>query len=251
MPLPERHHFARSSFRILLAVSVGLLCGMAAGCETITKTSRGPQLTAFETDAQLRRVLRRWVAEPPPPAPPRSFLSPKSSPPSYAVGTKYKPGDEIPETVLITGSLIRGTAAVGVPVTNLSPTDSITNAQEANVDEGDIVKLRGNTLVILRRGRLFTVSIAGGRMRPIDSINAYPPGVDARNDWYDEMLLAGDRVVVIGYSYARGGTEIISKRVFALLGYELVEGTLSDSSIEEIGRVSFAPAGGARTDARP
>ena len=31
--------------------------------------------------------------------------------------------DEIPETVLITGSLIRGTAAVGVPVINLSPQD--------------------------------------------------------------------------------------------------------------------------------
>ena len=31
--------------------------------------------------------------------------------------------DEIPETVLITGSLIRGTTAVGVPVTNLSPQD--------------------------------------------------------------------------------------------------------------------------------
>jgi len=31
--------------------------------------------------------------------------------------------EEIPETVLITGSLIRGTAAVGVPVTNLSPMD--------------------------------------------------------------------------------------------------------------------------------
>jgi outer membrane receptor protein involved in Fe transport len=31
--------------------------------------------------------------------------------------------EEIPETVLITGSLIRGTAAVGVPVTNLNPQD--------------------------------------------------------------------------------------------------------------------------------
>lgn len=31
--------------------------------------------------------------------------------------------EEIPETVLITGSLIRGTAAVGVPVTNLRPQD--------------------------------------------------------------------------------------------------------------------------------
>src|SRR5262245_22453577 len=31
--------------------------------------------------------------------------------------------EDIPETVLITGSLIRGTAAVGVPVLNLSPQD--------------------------------------------------------------------------------------------------------------------------------
>src|SRR5258708_12860611 len=30
---------------------------------------------------------------------------------------------EVPEQVLITGSLIHGTAAVGVPVTNLSPQD--------------------------------------------------------------------------------------------------------------------------------
>jgi outer membrane receptor protein involved in Fe transport len=34
--------------------------------------------------------------------------------------------EEIPETVLITGSLIRGTAAVGVPVTNLTPMDFAT-----------------------------------------------------------------------------------------------------------------------------
>jgi iron complex outermembrane receptor protein len=34
--------------------------------------------------------------------------------------------EDIPETVLITGSLIRGTAAVGVPVTNLSPQDFAT-----------------------------------------------------------------------------------------------------------------------------
>ena len=30
----------------------------------------------------------------------------------------------------------------------------------------------------------------------------------ARGDWYDEMLLSGDRVVVVGYTYARGGTEV-------------------------------------------
>src|SRR5260221_2637320 len=39
-----------------------------------------------------------------------------------------------------------------------TPSQSITNTQEANVDEGGIVKMHGDTLVILRRGRLFTVS---------------------------------------------------------------------------------------------
>jgi outer membrane receptor protein involved in Fe transport len=42
---------------------------------------------------------------------------------AYAQGEQLAQADEIPETVLITGSLIRGTAAVGVPVTNLSPMD--------------------------------------------------------------------------------------------------------------------------------
>ena len=66
----------------------------------------------------------------------------------------------------------------------------------------------GEHLVILRRGRLFTVSYAGGTMRPVDSINAFPPGVSGAGSWYDEMLVSGDLIVVVGYSYERGGTEI-------------------------------------------
>src|SRR5690242_3341878 len=37
--------------------------------------------------------------------------------------------------------------------------ESITNTQHAGVDEGGIVKLHGDHLVVLRRGRLFTVAI--------------------------------------------------------------------------------------------
>jgi hypothetical protein len=91
--------------------------------------------------------------------------------------------------------------------------ENITNTQEAEVDEGGIVKMHGATLVILRRGRLFTVSTAAGDLRPVDSIDAYPPGVNVGGDWYDEMLVTGDRVVVIGYSYGRGGTEINRFRI--------------------------------------
>lgn len=86
--------------------------------------------------------------------------------------------------------------------------DSITNTQHAGVDEGGIVKLHGEHLVILRRGRLFTVKVGDNALRPVDAINAYAPGVNPSNDWYDEMLISSDTVVVIGYSYGRGGTEI-------------------------------------------
>ncbi|MEO1169119.1 MAG: beta-propeller domain-containing protein [Pseudomonadota bacterium] len=94
------------------------------------------------------------------------------------------------------------------PAAEMADSESITNNQTAGVDEGGIVKIRGDILVILRRGRLFTVSIADGGMRPIDMIDAYPPDTDGSQSWYDEMLIAGDRIVVIGYSYGRGGTEV-------------------------------------------
>jgi len=86
--------------------------------------------------------------------------------------------------------------------------ESITSVQHAGVDEGGIVKLRGNYLVVLRRGRLFTVSIADGSLKPVSSLNAFGPDINPRGTWYDEMLVSDDTVAVIGYSYERGGTEV-------------------------------------------
>ena len=85
--------------------------------------------------------------------------------------------------------------------------ESITNVQHAGVDEGGIVKAHGNYLVVLRRGRLFTVSIADHDLKPISSCDAFGPEIDPRSTWYDEMLISKDTIVVIGYSYERGGTE--------------------------------------------
>lgn len=85
--------------------------------------------------------------------------------------------------------------------------ESITNTQEAGVDEGGIVKAHGEHLVVLRRGRLFSVHLGdGGALRPVSRIDAYPPGV--QGGWYDEMLIAGDTIVVIGFNYQSSGTEI-------------------------------------------
>lgn len=127
-----------------------------------------------------------------------------------AIGLKFgiEAGDrvevafELCELSLALESVVVAEAAeIGVPA-------SITNVQHAGVDEGGIVKLRGEHLVVLRRGRLFTIDVGGGRLDPVDAIDAYAPGIDAADDWYDEILVSGDDVVVIGYSYGRQATEI-------------------------------------------
>jgi hypothetical protein len=76
------------------------------------------------------------------------------------------------------------------------------------VDEGGIVKRQGDFLIVLRRGRLFTLRIGGDDLRPVSSIDAFGPDIDPSGAWYDEMLVSDKTVVVIGYSYQRGGTEV-------------------------------------------
>jgi Beta propeller domain len=86
--------------------------------------------------------------------------------------------------------------------------ESITNVQHAGVDEGGIVKVHGDHLVVLRRGRLFTVEIGDGALKPISAVDAFGPDIDPSSTWYDEMLVSQDTIVVLGYSYQRGGTEV-------------------------------------------
>ena len=101
------------------------------------------------------------------------------------------------------------TETVNVSAATLDGADeSITNTQHEGVDEGGIVKLHGDHLVILRRGRLFTVAIGDGALKPVSTIDAFGPDTDPARAWYDEMLVSGDTIVVIGYSYQRQGTEI-------------------------------------------
>lgn len=98
-------------------------------------------------------------------------------------------------------------ARVADPATAERASDeSITNTQEVGVDEGDIVKAHGDHLVVLRRGRLFSVRLVGGHLAPVSVIDAPPPGVSG--GWYDEMLISDDTVVVVGYNYQSSGTEL-------------------------------------------
>jgi Beta propeller domain len=150
-------------------------------------------LESFGSEQELEDYLRQ-LQQPAPghPAPggePGTELdAPGSSP--------CEPGACL-EEVMVTGARASMTAY-----------NSITNSQHAGVDEGGIVKQHGDHLVVLRRGRLFTVDVSGPRLKPVSSINAYGPDMDPSGTWYDEMLISDDKIVVIGYSYERGGTEI-------------------------------------------
>jgi hypothetical protein len=178
----------------ILAVAFWPSATGAAPAESLAAAEQrqsGRGLASFRSDEELRAFLRRAAERRAQPAESESMADggAQAAPPTVSA------------PAAVTGSRVRS--------------DGITNNQEAGVDEGGIVKNWGDMLVILRRGRLFTVSVAGGGMRPIDSINAFPPGVSGRGDWYDEMLVSGDRVIVIGYSYARGGTEVNRFRIAA------------------------------------
>lgn len=85
--------------------------------------------------------------------------------------------------------------------------ESITNTQEAGVDEGGIVKTHGEHLVVLRRGRLFSARLGeDGELAPLSMASVVPDG--ASGGWYDEMLIHGDTIIVVGFNYQESGTEI-------------------------------------------
>ena len=85
--------------------------------------------------------------------------------------------------------------------------ESITSTQEAGVDEGGIVKAHGDHLIVLRRGRLFSIRLSSGSTAPRSVADVSPPG-SSKQTWYDEMLVSDDTIVVVGYSYDAGATEL-------------------------------------------
>ncbi len=165
--------------RLLVAVVAAALWPLAANAQT-------RHLQAFSSEHELAQRFAAWAEQ----------LKQRD-------GEMRRRSDTLSESAMPMQAAPAPAAAA-----KATADESITNVQTAGVDEGGIVKRRGNHLVVLRRGRLFTVDIRGQRLKPVAAVNAFGDGIDPRGAWYDEMLLWGDTVVVIGYSYARGGTEI-------------------------------------------
>jgi len=146
---------------------------------------------AFQAYMAKLKTDRRRVMEMSVPAP--------ASPAAEAADAAASVSSPTLQKVEVTGSRVKA---------DKNKDDSITNVQTQGVDEGDIVKKRGDYLIVLRRGRLFTVKVTENNLQPVSMSNAYAPDVDPNGTWYDEMLISGNTVVVIGYSYQRGGTEV-------------------------------------------
>ena len=142
-------------------------------------------LTAFASEAELAELFQRWAEE-----------------------AARRRDAEVQRRAQSSPGLAAPAPAAAKPAMEAKAEDSVTNVQHAGVDEGGIVKVHGDHLVILRRGRLFTVAIGDRELRPVAAIDAYGPDVTPQGAWYDEMLISGSTIAVIGYSYQRGGTEI-------------------------------------------
>jgi hypothetical protein len=114
---------------LALAVLFGLGLSFPAAADAGRNAPRTP-MTAFESDAALLRYLKRH---------------------KWQEHFRFSAG---------TADVAAAPAAAEAPASGNG--ESITNTQEAGIDEGGIVKMRGDALVILRRGRLFTVSTRDG-----------------------------------------------------------------------------------------
>ncbi len=174
---------------LLLAAAVAGFAAITSSAPVGAGPSTAPRktLTAFADERELAAVLKRWADE----MRLRDLYAGRMLFSQAATATAPAPAATAP-----------------APAAAAAEAESVTNVQHAGVDEGGIVKLHGEHLVILRRGRLFTVRIAGGALEPVSSAEAFGPDVDPAGAWYDEMLISGNTIAVIGYSYARGGTEV-------------------------------------------
>src|SRR5687767_13066370 len=149
--MPDQSRFALAA--AAAALSLSALAGPAPG-----KT-----LKPFASEAELAALFKGWAAQ-------------------------RERGDRRAQSAL--GAMQSAPAAApALAKTAEALADSITNVQHAGVDEGGIVKQHGDYLVVLRRGRLFTVQVS--TLKPTSAADAFGEGIDPRGAWYDEMLISG------------------------------------------------------------
>ncbi len=176
--------------KVLSALATAFLCAGFAAAAPTSSHARQKTLTAFASEAELSDLFKGWAED---------YRRRQAAERSARRDQAQSPQMAAPASA--------AKSAAGALAAS-SDAESVTNVQHAGVDEGGIVKVHGDHLVILRRGRLFTVAINDRQLKPVSHADAFGAGIEPGGAWYDEMLMCGNTIAVIGYSYARGGTEI-------------------------------------------
>ncbi|WP_066533026.1 beta-propeller domain-containing protein [Erythrobacter sp. CCH5-A1] len=154
--------------------------------------------------------------------------------PECAVPEDCPAEDSGDRSIVVTGTRVTPTAMsspVAVTAVTTANGQNITNTQVAAVDEGDIVKLIGEYLLVLQDGRVFAVHYP--TMRLTDRVDVYRKDKDGEPigaDWYDEMLVQGDQIIVTAYSYQDDATEITVLKLDQTKGTVAVRGVFLISS---------------------
>ncbi|MEM7055105.1 MAG: beta-propeller domain-containing protein, partial [Pseudomonadota bacterium] len=85
----------------------------------------------------------------------------------------------------------------------------MTNVQHEGVDEGGLVKYAFGHIIILRRGKLYAVDPADNRTAPRLTDRFDLAELQRSEDaWFDEILVRGNLLVLIGYDYHADATTI-------------------------------------------
>lgn len=123
-----------------------------------------------------------------------------------------RPGSNLRVEVQLCPDLVELSASLATTSVSTAP-NTITNNQESGVDEGGIVKRIDDFLVVLRRGRLFTIDTRARTLRAVAAIDAFAPWVNPKDAWFDELIVHGDRVLVVGFDYGIQKTTIGAFRI--------------------------------------
>jgi hypothetical protein len=170
----------------------------------------GPdRLVKFKSEAEFKAFLRaHGQADCLPNCPPPSPVSPSVVPAPSAIAPAEK-FDMPVGADAAAGAPADAAAGAADASAGASANPNITNTQTIGVDEGGIVKQIGRFLVVLQDGRLFSINtgVEGGAMELADRANVYY-NMGTAADWYDEMLVFGDRILVTAYSYRDEASEI-------------------------------------------
>jgi hypothetical protein len=74
--------------------------------------------------------------------------------------------------------------------------------------EGGAVLAGDDYIVVLNRGRLFSVSTMDRKLRAVAAVDAFGPGIDPESSYQEHVFASGRNVIVVGSNNRYGGIEI-------------------------------------------